>query len=212
MFCIHGVCRENHTGKKCMFSPYEPFRKQKHNRLFIKPEENFLWNLKVWMCCSAVKCKNNYVRDLRLAKQGFFLVCLCVWVRRRDLLYMGFLGYLWYKTKYAKVKSIICFHTHGIRATKPRKQCGPDPRIYLEEYSWLWCLNSLNTQTSERVWDIKIKVLYLHSFNNLWLPWQQHQSSLVLFTYTLRTRNNFVLSTFIKEMRVSPSTLRKLET
>lgn len=39
-----------------------------------------------------------------------------------------------------------------------------------------------------RVWDTKIKVLYLHSFEDLWLPWHHHQSSLMLFTYTLRTR------------------------
>lgn len=42
--------------KKHMLSPsYELFRKQKHNCLFIKTEENILWNLRIWMCCFAVK-------------------------------------------------------------------------------------------------------------------------------------------------------------
>lgn len=150
MFCTHGVQKENYTSKKCLFSPfYEPLRKQKHNLLFTKPEENISWNLRIWIHYSAVKCKNNYIQGLRLAKQGFFLVYLCVWVRRRELLYMGFLGYMSCKPKYAKVKNIICVHAHGIRTTKPRKQCGLNPRIYLREYIWLWCLNSLNIQTSE---------------------------------------------------------------
>lgn len=78
MFWIHGVCKEKHTGKKCMFSPsYKPFRKQKLNRLFIKPDENFSWSLSVWMCCSAVKCKNNYVESSDyLIRVFFFFICV----------------------------------------------------------------------------------------------------------------------------------------
>lgn len=206
-FVFMGCARKTIPEKKCMFSPsYEPFRKQKHNHLFIKPEENFLWNLRVSMCCSAVKCKNNYVRDLRLAKQVFFLVYLCAWVRRRELLYMGFLGYLWYKTNYVKVKSIMCFHAHGIRATKPRKQCGPDPRIYLGEYSWLWCLNSLNTQSSEGFY-IYI-VLKISDFLDTIISHHWCCSHTLLE----QEKNNFVLSTFIKEVRISPSILSNLET
>lgn len=191
MFSIHMLCKECHTEKKYMVLVYyEHFRKQKHNLLFIKPKEKLFWNLRVLMCFFAVKCKSNYVRDFSLAKQGFFS-CLFVCIRGKGLLYTGSLGYFWYKTNYVKVKSLICFHAHAVRAKTPRKQCSQDPRIYLEDYSCLWCLNSLNTQTSERVWDTKIKVLFLHSFNDLWIPWHYHQSSLILFRHTLSTRNYF---------------------
>lgn len=157
MFSIHMLCKECHTEKKYMVLVYyEHFRKQKHNLLFIKPKEKLFWNLRVLMCFFAVKCKSNYVRDFSLAKQGFFS-CLFVCIRGKGLLYTGSLGYFWYKTNYVKVKSLICFHARVIRAKTPRKQCSQDPRIYLEEYSCLWCLNSLNTQTSERIWDTKIK-------------------------------------------------------
>lgn len=85
MFYIHVLCKGCHIGKRYMvFAFCEHFRKQKHNFLFIKLKEILFWNLRIWMCFSAVKCNSNYVRDFRLAKQGLFFLLICVYEWERS--------------------------------------------------------------------------------------------------------------------------------